>query len=94
VQRVDRLLVELELLLERIDLVSTHEATLLRVLEEGGKRRVGFKGISAQGKFSQHLFSEGWSGTKARIQPVLRAPASVVITGNPAIFFHPNETFT
>jgi hypothetical protein len=57
-QRADRFLVELELLLERLDLVGTHEAPLLRVLEEGGKRRVGIKGISAQGSISQHHFSE------------------------------------
>jgi hypothetical protein len=65
VERGEGLLVELELLPEGVDLVRTHEAALLRMLDEGGDRRICIKGISAQGKFSQHHFSEGCSGLGA-----------------------------
>ena len=43
------------------------------VLEESGERRICIKGIPAQSKFSQHVFSEGWSGSGAHVVAAVHA---------------------
>jgi hypothetical protein len=50
------------------------------VLEEVGERRICIKGISAQGKFSQHHFSEGCSGSRRTPMCGGLRRVSVVIT--------------
>ena len=54
-KRLDGVLVELVLDLQRLELGGADDAALLRVVEEGGDGRVGIVGFGAQGKFSQHL---------------------------------------
>ena len=51
---LDGLVVEVVLERERLDLVGSNGASLLRLLQEGGKRDVMGVGVRAQGKFSRH----------------------------------------
>ena len=58
-ERLDGLLVEIVLDVQRLELRGGHGAPLLRVVHEGGDGRVQFKGVSAQSFIRAQLFLQG-----------------------------------
>ena len=61
-ERLDGLLVEVVLDVQRLELGGGHGAALLCVVQEGGDGRVQFKGVSAQSFIRAQLFLQGVFG--------------------------------